>query len=145
MNDNFKVKGTVKFLLTNSLGEVLEERTVPNLVVLAGKTFITSRMAGTSSNVMSHMGVGTSGTATSVGDTALGAEVGRGALSGTTPSGGDILYSATLGPGVGTGALQEAGVFNASSAGTMLCRTTFPVINKAAGDTLQIVWTISVN
>lgn len=145
MNDNFKVKGTVKFLLTNSFGEVVEERVVPNLVVQTGKAYITSRMAGTSLSVMSHLGVGTSGTLTTAGDTTLGSEVGRTALTSTTPSGADITYSTTFAPGTGTGALQEAGIFNASSAGTMLCRTTFPVINKAAGDTLQIVWTISVN
>lgn len=145
MNDNFKVKGTVKFLLTNSFGELVEEREVPNLVVQTGKSFITSRMAGTSSSVMSHMAVGTSGTATAIGDTSLGGEVSRVTLTSTVPSGGDITYSATFNPGSGTGALQEAGIVNASSAGTLLCRTVFPVINKAVGDTLQIVWTISVN
>jgi len=51
----------------------------------------------------------------------------------------------TFGAGVGTGAVTEAGIFNASSAGTMLCRTTFSVINKAAADTLGITWTVTVN
>lgn len=145
MNENLKVKGTVQFLLTNSEGKVLENRTVPNLVVLTGKDFITSRMSGTSSAVMSHLAVGTDGTTPVAGNTALGGEVGRQALTSTSAFGPDIVYTAILGPGVGTGSLMEAGVFNAAAAGVMLCRTTFAVINKGPGDTLQIVWTISVN
>jgi len=47
--------------------------------------------------------------------------------------------------GYGTGAVSEAGIFNASSAGDMLARTVFSTINKAAADTLGITWTITVN
>jgi hypothetical protein len=27
----------------------------------------------------------------------------------------------------------------------MLCRTVFPVVNKQAGDTLQITWTVTLS
>jgi hypothetical protein len=47
--------------------------------------------------------------------------------------------------GVGTGAISEAGIFNASSGGTMLCRTVFPVVNKQASDTIAITWTITIS
>jgi hypothetical protein len=36
-------------------------------------------------------------------------------------------------------------VFNASSSGTLLCRTTFSVVNKGAADTLKITWTLTVS
>lgn len=144
MQDNFKVKGVVHILLKNEKGEVVEERHIPNLVVTAGRSFIASRVVGVASAVMSHMAVGTSSTAAAAGQTALVAEVGRTALSSGTATSSDVTYVASFGPGVGTGALQEAGVFNAGAAGTMLCRTTFAVVNKGAGDTLQITWTVSV-
>jgi hypothetical protein len=51
---------------------------------------------------------------------------------------------ATFGAGVATGAITEAGVFNALTAGTMLCRTVFSVINKGALDTLVITWKVTV-
>ncbi len=53
------------------------------------------------------------------------------------------MYVATFSAGEGTGAVTEAGIFNASTSGTMLCRTVFSVVNKAAGDTLQVTWTVT--
>jgi hypothetical protein len=41
--------------------------------------------------------------------------------------------------------VTEAGLFSAVSAGTLLCRTVFSVINKGAADTLGITWTVTVN
>ena len=56
-----------------------------------------------------------------------------------------ITYTATFPAGTGTGAITEAAVLNASSSGTMLCRTTFPVVNKAAGDTIAVTWVVTVS
>jgi hypothetical protein len=55
-----------------------------------------------------------------------------------------VQYVATFSAGTGTGAITEAGIFNASSAGTLLCRTVFSVINKGALDTLVITWKVTV-
>jgi hypothetical protein len=60
-------------------------------------------------------------------------------------SGNAITYTATFGAGTATGAVVEAGIFNASSGGTMLCRTVFPVINKNAGDSLAVTWVVTVS
>ena len=74
---------------------------------------------------------------------------GRVALDSTTivttsVTNDSIQYVATFPAGTATAGLQEAGIFNASSAGTMLCRTVFAVINKGALDTLTITWKITV-
>jgi len=58
---------------------------------------------------------------------------------------GQVKYSATFIAGEATGALTEAGVFNALTAGTMLCRTVFSTVNKAAADLLTINWTITIS
>jgi hypothetical protein len=94
---------------------------------------------------MSHMGIGTGTTAAAVGDTALETQAGRVSLTSTTVTSNSVAYVATFPAGTGTGAITEAGIFNASSGGTMLCRTVFSVINKGAADTLGITWTVTVN
>lgn len=147
INENIKMVGKVSMVLTGPDGEIKDQREIDNLVVLAGRVFIASRMANASAAVMSHMAVGTNNTAPVAGDTALLAEVAasRVALTSTTPSSNTVVYVATFNPGVGTGALVEAGIFNAASLGTLLCRTIFSVINKAAADTLTITWTVTIN
>lgn len=121
----------------------------PNLVVTAGKNVIADRLGKSTptKGVMTHMALGTSSTAPAAGDTTLGAEIAgsRVALTSTTVTGNAVQYVATFGAGVGTGAVVEAGLFNASSAGDMLCRTTFSVINKGASDTMTVTWTVTAS
>jgi hypothetical protein len=143
LNEIFKLTGKVHLTVTNEHGEVVEQRAT-NLVVTTGKNFTASRMVGTASNVMSHMAIGAGTTAAAVGDTALGSELGRVALTAATATNNVVTYTATFGTGVGTGAVTEAGIFNASSAGTMLCRVVFAVVNKGANDTIAITWTVTV-
>lgn len=139
VNDSIKATGHVTVRLN---GDVVQE--IPNLVVTAGKNFIASRMTG-STTAMSHMAIGSSSTAAAVGDTALGAELGRVALSSSSTTGAVTTYSATFPAGTGTGAVVEAGILNAASSGTMLCRTTFAVVNKGANDTLTITWQVTIS
>ena len=145
INDSIKVTGELKLTLTRPDGNVKHEVIIPNLVVTTGKNYIASRMKDASATAMSHMAIGTGSTAAAAGNTALGSEAGRVALTSTTVTNNDVAYVATFPAGTGTGALTEAGIFNASSSGTLLCRTVFSVINKAAADTLGITWTVSVN
>ena len=102
-------------------------------------------MKDASATAMSHMAIGTGSTAAAAGDAALGNEAGRVALTSTTVTSNAVAYVATFAAGTGTGAITEAGIFNASSSGTLLCRTVFSVINKGAADTLGITWTVTVN
>lgn len=145
IKDNFPIKGDLRIVIKDALtGKVKVDRLEKNLVVTVGKDWIASRMAGTSSNVMGYMAVGTDSTAPAVGNTTLGAEVARVALTSTTPSTNTVTYVATFGAGVGTGALTEAGLFNAASVGTMLSRTTYSVINKGSGDEMTVTWVLTV-
>jgi hypothetical protein len=146
IKETLSITGALTIVKTNELGVVTEKVHVPNLVVTVGKTFIASRMAGTASAVMSHMGVGIGTVAAAVGDTALGSALGANvALTSSTASSNTVTYVATFGAGVSTGAITEAGIFNALTAGTMLCRTVFPVVNKAAGDSITITWVVTVS
>jgi hypothetical protein len=102
-------------------------------------------MNGTSESVMSHMAVGTGSTAAAAADTTLGTELNRQSLTSTTVTDNALAYVASYAAGTATGSLTEAGIFNASSAGTMLCRTVFGTVTKAADDSMTITWTITVS
>ena len=140
LQDSFKMSGHLAIAIND---EVVQE--VANLVVTAGKGYVASRMKDTTQGAMSHMAIGTGSTAAAVGNTALGSEADRNALTSTAVSGASVTYIATFGAGEGTGAITEAGLLNASSAGTMLCRTVFAVVNKGSQDSMTITWTVTVS
>jgi hypothetical protein len=144
IRDGLKITGAVEIKLFDKDGNVKDQRNIKNLVVTTGKEFIAARMVGTPA-VMSHMAIGSDNTAADIADTALGSELGRVALASSTSSGAVVTNTATFGAGVGTGAVVEAGTFNAGSAGTMLCRSVFAVVNKGADDGMSITWTITVS
>lgn len=140
LNDDFTMKGRVSIAVND---QVVQE--IDNLVVTAGKEYVASRMKDTSDTAMSHMAIGTGSTAAAASDTALGSEAARTALTSTTVTTNEIVYVDTFDAGTGTGAITEAAIFNASSAGTMLCRTVFSVVNKGASDSMTITWTVTVS
>jgi hypothetical protein len=142
--EQIKVTGQVSIVITDKDGQIKDQREIKNLVVTTGKEFIAARMVGTPT-AMSHMALGSDNTATDVADTALGGELGRVALASATATGAVVTYTASFPAGTATGAVVEAGVFNASSSGTMLCRTVFAVVNKGADDAMSVTWAITVS
>lgn len=149
INENTKPTGLVKVTQTNAAGEIVKEFTVPNLVVTSGRNHIAEKIvAGVGVSVsMSHMAIGTGNANPVAADISLGTEASRVALVGSQVSGNQIIYSAQFGAGQGTGAITEAGIFNSSSigGGTMLCRVVFSQVNKAAGDSIAITWTVTIS
>jgi len=145
--ENLKVTGALRVVLTGPDGQIKDDRELKNLVVNTGLNFIASRMKEATATVMSHMTLGTGTTAAAAGDTTLETEISgaRVALTSTTVTANQVTYIASFAAGVGTGAVTESGIFNASSSGTMLCRTVFPVVNKQAGDSMTVTWTVTVN
>lgn len=144
-NEQLKANGSLRVVLFDKDGAVKEEHYLKNLVVSVGKNFVASRMVNTTSAVMSHMAVGSDGTAAALGNTALGSELGRVALASSSSAANVVTYTATFPAGTATGAIVEAGIFNAGAAGTMLCRTTFAVVNKSADDAMSITWTVTIS
>ena len=132
--NEIKATGTLSVVLKDSEGNTKEERQINNLVVTSGLTYIASRMKDATATAMGYMAIGTGTTAAAAGDTAL-----------VTATGAAIAYVTTWAAGDGTGAITEAGIFNAASAGDMLARTVFSVVNKDADDTLSITWTITLS
>lgn len=142
--ESLKAKGELQVVLTKADGTT-ESYGLKNLVVDTGLNYIVSRMKDTTETAMSHMAIGSGTTSAAAGDTALGSELGRVSLTSTTVTNNTVAYVATFGAGTGTGAVTEAGILNAGSGGTLLCRTVFPVVNKQSGDSMTVTWTITVS
>lgn len=158
-SEGLRLKGTVDMVLYDELGKVKDERHFDNLIVDTGVEGVASRIAPHNGSVnpaspFNYIALGSGSTAVTAGDTALSAELPIGAnyarLQDTqaaysaTESGKKLILSVTFLPGQGTGTLRESGVFNAASSGDMLSRQTFADIQKAAGDTLTVTWTITL-
>ena len=143
--DGASLQGQLEIVLKDESGKVKERRKEKNLIVNTGLNAILDRLVGTSEAVMSHMGLGSSSTAAAAGQTALVSQLGsREALDSSTVTGSSVAYVCTFEAGDATGTITEAGIFNASSGGTMLCRSVFSSITKGANDSLNVTWTITV-
>lgn len=145
LEDSISMTGALKIIHKDASGVVIHEQETKNLVVTAGKQVIAGRLGSTSPAAMTHMAIGSGTTAAAASQTALVTELGRVALTSTQVSGTSVTYTATFPAGTGTGAVTEAGLFNDPSAGSMLARTVFSVVNKSAADSITIIWTVTVN
>jgi hypothetical protein len=144
LKDNMKAKGRLSIVVKDAEGNVKDTREVENLVVDTGLDFIASRMGSATDTVMSHMAIGTGTTAAAAGDTDVETVNGtREALTSATVTDNTIVYVGDFSSR--TGAITEAGVMNASTGGTMLCRTVFSAINLTSADSLTITWTITIS
>jgi len=136
-----KLQDNVHLILWDSEGKIKHE-SIHNTVTTAGKNGTADQiLLSPTLNKPTHMAIGT-GTPSG---TALGTELDRNALASKTRSGAVVTMVGDWAAGDGTGAITEAGVFDASSSGNMWLSASFSVINKAAGDTLQITWTLTVS
>jgi hypothetical protein len=146
--DRLAVQGLVVVALHGEDGRLKEAREVSNLVVTAGKNHIADQLKSSPAQAaMGWMAVGTGSTAPAAGDTLLGTEIDRNALTSRTAAGNVVTYVGDWAAGDATNAaIAEAGIFNIVTANTvtMLARATFTAINKGASDTLKITWTVTV-
>jgi hypothetical protein len=149
LTDRVARKGRLLIQLFDKNGKLKDERAISNLMTNAGEAHIADQLASSQDeSAMSHMAIGTGTTAPTSANTALEFQIDRNALTSRTQGAGgddnDIIYVGDWAAGDGTGAITEAGVFNSSASGTMLCRSTFAAINKGASDTLKITWTVTI-
>jgi hypothetical protein len=149
VEEQIQIKGSVHVRLVGPDSVTKQEHINPNLVVTVGKNALATWLAASTQSTpfMSYIALGTGTTAPSAGDTALQTEFAGGGYSrvqGTLSSSTNTLScTSVFDPGNGTGAITEAGLFSASTTGTMFARQTFSAYNKASGDTLTITWTLT--
>lgn len=138
--------GRLEVILKDNSGKEKLHFETDNLVVQTGREIIASRLSDETLTKPSHMAIGSNSTLEpNLSQTTLGAEMARVTLKSTKRTNNTILYEAEFPPTVGTGEVVEAGIFNASSNGSMLNRTTFPIVTKEDADTLTIKWNLTIN
>ena len=128
-----------------------DEKTVKNTLCNLGNALAAKLFADNTGTRPSHMAVGTTSGGKTSASTTLQLEGGtaRVALDSTTcPASGAandnvVTYVATFPAGTGTGALVEAGIFNGTPAGTMICYAEFGVVTKAAADIVIFTWSLT--
>lgn len=138
-----RARGELLFELIGPDGRVKRRVRRRNMIVTTGKSHMADQMSDQSEGAMSHIAIGVGTTSPVVGDSALESEAARVALESKTQNVNEVGYVATFDAGVGTGAITEAGILNASSAGILLNRVTFSVITKGANDSLQVTFTVT--
>ena len=156
-HDGLKLTGDVNISVNNIKTGKSTNYNYKNLIVTVGKNWVASRMQGVVDSVMTHMEIGTGTTAAAIGDTTIEtATTPAAARVALTQSGGvastnTLTFNCTFPadtPDVtapATASITEAGVFNASSGGTMAARTVFPVINKGESDTMTVSWVVTIS
>lgn len=144
LHGRFPVSANVRIELFGQDGALKESREIHNTVTTPGKQGAADQLlASPSLGKPTHMelGTGTGGT------TKLNSYVAdsRSALSSKTRDGAVVTMACTFAAGTGTGAITEAGIFDSATqdAGNMWVYSSFDVINKAAGDSLVVTWTLT--
>jgi hypothetical protein len=156
MHETMNMQGRVRLIGEARDGSVVLDRSHANRIVQAGRRLVAQHFAGvpgTPPAIVSHMGVGTGGTAPTDADVKLVAERARNAIA--TP-----VYSAVVDAGGvqrikvslqtvfdfadanGVDPLREAAIFTAASGGTMYNRVVFDAVTKANTFKLTLIWDI---
>ena len=148
MDTNMKMRGKFRIACLRD-NKIIEEREVENTIMNAGKAEVTSLMlTDVGGTAFDYIAVGTSATAPNATQTALVAQVYRAAGTGSqqqTTTANDTARLTTSIAMTASNSIQEAGIFNSSSAGDMLARTTFAAISVNSGDTLNVGYDVALS
>lgn len=147
MKESLSIKGKVKIEIFNSLGELLEERSFNNLVTTAGKSFIARKLVDqVDEERIFSIGIGSGSTAANIADTELETELANvensyniyDELTENT-----TIHLAKFGQGIGTGTINEVGLFTSSN--VLVCRAIVgtPIV-KASDQIINISWELTV-
>ena len=140
------IKGVCHVTLLGPDGKIKEERIIHNTVTELMDAQVADQMSDQGDAAIGYMAVGTGSGQTSA-STGLAVTLDRNALTSTTQGGGaadnDVVYVGDWAAGDGTGAITEAGILRLNDDATLMLYADFSVVNKAAGDTLQITWTVT--
>jgi len=148
-----KLQGTFHFELRDKEGNLKDTWEVKNLVTNAGFAQLALLAGDASATPFTYLAVGTSATAPAVTDTTLNAEITDSGLeraSGTvsrvtttvTNDTYQITYTWTVS---GSKTIEEVGVFNDASAGTMLSHALTTSKAVTSGETLTGLYKLQIS
>ena len=146
--DGINIKGTYRLTAYDSEGNLKFDEVVENLVTNAGKAQLALLCGDASAVPFTYLAVGTSTTTPLVGDTTLTAEIvdsglarAAGTVSRVTTTVTNDTFQVTKTFSVsGTKTVEEVGVFNASSSGTMLSHALTESKAVSNGDSFIVTY-----
>lgn len=149
INNTIQLDGKYDFKIVGTDGSIRDSWTVKNAIVTAGKAQLALLAGDASATPFTYLAVGTSSTAVSAGQTALQAEItdtglarAAGTVSRTTTTVTNDTYQITYTwTASGSKTVEEIGVFNAASSGTMLGRALTGTKTLTNGEQLIAVYT----
>ena len=147
IDETMQLQGAMTLIVRRASGDI-ETVHKDNIIVNVGFDFIADAIGKSASrpSVMGFIALGTGTTAAAASQSALVSELDRNAATYAHTTGTKAFsFTADFPAGDGTGAITEAGVFNAASGGIMLDRVVFPVVNKGADDSLTAVFTFTIS
>lgn len=145
--DSLKLKGTYR-LIHERNGVILSDETINNIVTNAGKAQLALLTGDATATPFTYIAVGTSATAVAATDTTLTAEIIDSGLARavgtvtriTTTTTNDTYQVSYTFTATGTKTVEEVGIFNASSAGTMLSHALTGTKSVVNNDILTIIY-----
>lgn len=150
--DSFAPHGYVIVSAKHADGSEFYHNEEHNLITTAGKDFIAAQIGSASAATSGANYIALTNTAITpaAGDTTLSGEIttnGLGRALGTyahTAGQNTFTVSKTF-TATATQSAQAAGLFTASSSGTMMAENTFTAVTLNNGDSLTITWTITLS
>jgi len=126
-------------------GEVIETRRVENVYTDTGKAEVANLIIGQGTS-FTHIGIGTGTTSETSSDTSLESENQRNSATTsivtTNVTDDTARFVATFNFSSNV-SITEAGVFNNSTGGTMISRTTFGSLNFSSGDSVEVTFDLT--
>jgi hypothetical protein len=160
MKETLDMQGQLTIQLTDRTGQVVQKQTSKNRIVTSGRTLVsemfTGQFSGPPPTPVSHIGVGSGGTAPADADVALETQRGnRNVITDVNqttfvdPNTGVMRLRVTLQTVFDFGEandpsvpLREAGIFTADTGGVMYNRVVFPDVTKTDAFRLTLFWEI---
>lgn len=151
MQECIQLRGSLKILLQDLEGNILDSREIKNLIVTQGRSWVLGQLETVNqqtAQAINYVAIGSVTTAPVSTDTALGGEVTRIAVgtwvtSTLTVAPPSWQAQVSFATNQANTTLAEVGLFNSSAGGTMLGHATFASFVKATSNTLNISYTVS--
>lgn len=148
MQNNIKLKGWYEFIIKDNKGNIKDSWKVDNAVMNAGFAQLALLTGDASAVPFTYIAVGTSNTAVNATQTTLVSEVTDSGLErasgtvsrATTTVTNDTFQIVKVFSVTGSKTVEEVGVFNASSTGTMLSRALTTSKALSSGDTFTVTY-----
>jgi hypothetical protein len=147
MKENLQIAGIVDLELVSKDGLVKYKNTINNLTTIAGKNLAVRRLLGDQETI-SSIGIGSGTTAAADTDTSLESSLANEDIRFQfidSINNNILVNSTTFAENVGTGTINEVGLFSNSSPQKLLCRAIVNTpFEKAATDYLNVSWKIKI-